>query len=184
MTLLRLIKWKRLPYSVFACLIIAGYQWALNHLPFGEKDTLTLYIASSERNDLFSQNREGIFSFLGTILLDLTDERISLYISGWIGYREFGTPSETTFIAIYSIFTNLDVHLAYHLLNNIHCSISIVDGILQTDSEPSICTFLYELTDEGESPVFSMDNSTQYLFPVGISCRSDNILSISEYPLR
>ena len=141
MTLLRLIKWKRLPYSVFACLIIVGYQWALDHLPFGEYDTLTLYIALSGRNDLFSQNREGIFSFLGTVLLNLTNERISLDISGWIGCREFDTPSETTFTAIHSISTDLNVHLAYPLLNNIHRSISIDDGILQTNCESSIRIF-------------------------------------------
>jgi hypothetical protein len=126
-TLLRLIKWKRLPYSVFACLIIVGYQWALDHLSFGEYDTLTKYIAQSRRNNLFSQNREGIFSFLGTVLLDVTNERISFYIPGWIGRREFDILTETTFIATHSVSTDLNVHLAYRLFNNINRSISIDD---------------------------------------------------------
>lgn len=160
MTLLRLVKWKRLPYSVFACLIIVGYQWALDHLPFGEYDTLTVYIALNGRNDLFSQNREGIFSFLGTVLLYLADERISLNISSWIGCREFDTSSETAFIAIHSISTDLNVHFAYPLLNNIHRSISGNNRILRSNCESSICTFIYEFTNEGKSTICSMDNST------------------------
>ena len=48
-----------MPYSVFAGLIIVGYQWALDHLPFGEYDTIMVYIALSGRNDLFSQNNQN-----------------------------------------------------------------------------------------------------------------------------
>jgi glucosaminylphosphatidylinositol acyltransferase len=67
-TFLRLVKGKRLPYSVFAALIMGAYQWALIHAPIRGYQSLTAFIVSADRNDLFSQNREGIFSFLGTIL--------------------------------------------------------------------------------------------------------------------
>jgi hypothetical protein len=70
---------------VFAGIIILGYQWALGYLPLGEYDTVAMYIVLKERTDLFSQNREGIFSFLGTISSDLINVRVSLDISCWTG---------------------------------------------------------------------------------------------------
>jgi len=159
-TLLRLIKWKGLPYSVFAGLIIVGYQWALDHLPFGEYDTLTVYIALSRRNDLFRQNREGIFSFLGIRLLDLTNERISLDISCWHGCREFDTPSETTIITVHSIFADVIIYFTHSLFHSVNRSVPIDDSILWTNRESSICNFPHDVTDKGKSPICSMDSST------------------------
>ena len=64
-TLLRLVKGEKLPFSVFAGVIMIVYQWALSRIEFGGYQTLTHYIILKERDGLFSANREGIFSFLG-----------------------------------------------------------------------------------------------------------------------
>jgi hypothetical protein len=142
-TLLRLIKWKRLPYSVFACIIILGYQWALGYLPLGGYEGVARYIVLKERTDWFSQNREGIFSFLGMIYDFLTNVRLSLDISSRTRCGKSHTPGKTTFIPIHSIFAHLNFCVANTLLNNIHRTVSLNNRILRTHRKPSFCTLLY-----------------------------------------
>jgi phosphatidylinositol glycan class W len=66
-TILRLLKGRKVPFSVFAGVIMIGYQWALSRIEVGGYRTLTHYIILKERDGLFSCNREGILSFLGMI---------------------------------------------------------------------------------------------------------------------
>lgn len=66
-TLLRLLKGKALPFSVFAGVVMIAYQWGLSRIELGGFRTITHYIVLKERDGLFSCNREGIFSFLGML---------------------------------------------------------------------------------------------------------------------
>lgn len=66
-TIVRLLKGTKVPFSVFAGVIMIGYQWALSRIEVGGYRTLTHYIILKERNGLFSCNREGILSFLGMV---------------------------------------------------------------------------------------------------------------------
>ena len=143
MTVLRLIKWKRLPYSVFACIIILGYQWALGYLPLGGYEGVAMYIVLKERVDWFSQNREGIFSFLGMIYDCLTNVRLSLDIPGRTRCGKSNTPGETTFTTIHSIFAYLNFRLVNTLLNNIRRVVSFDNRILRTHCESSFRTLFY-----------------------------------------
>jgi hypothetical protein len=73
------------PFSLFAAIISLGYEWSLFHMPVREYISIAHFIIFGSRNDLFSQNREGLFSFLGIPSeIELT-VRISFYISSWIG---------------------------------------------------------------------------------------------------
>jgi glucosaminylphosphatidylinositol acyltransferase len=90
-TILRLLKGKKVPFSVFAGVIMIGYQWALSRIEVGGYRTLTHYIILKERDGLFSCNREGILSFLGMIRCwdgGLT-WRLFVDILGWIGCWEY-----------------------------------------------------------------------------------------------
>ena len=64
---IRLMARNRVPFSVFAMVIIVGYQWSLDHIPCYGHESIGAFIISGERYDLFSQNREGVFSFLGIL---------------------------------------------------------------------------------------------------------------------
>lgn len=66
-TLLRLISRNRIPFSVFAGIIMLTYEWALKNMRIGEYESITAYIIKAPRTDLINQNREGIFSFLGIL---------------------------------------------------------------------------------------------------------------------
>jgi len=90
-TILKLLKWKKLPFSVFAAVIILVYQWALNHFPIRGHENIVAFIVTAERTDLFSQNREGIFSFFGLSLLDISHQRIFVDIPGGTGCWRFNT---------------------------------------------------------------------------------------------
>jgi len=57
----------KIPFSVFALGIIIGYEYCLHHLDIRGYDNLTEFIVSAPRTDWFSQNREGVFSFLGIV---------------------------------------------------------------------------------------------------------------------
>jgi len=83
-TILRVSKPKAVPYSTFALLTMLAYEWALYHVPFRSYDNILTFIVSGQRSDLFSQNREGIFSFLGSSLEIATNQRLSVDISCWI----------------------------------------------------------------------------------------------------
>lgn len=133
-TFLRLIKWRKLPYSVFACVIIVGYQYALTHLPIREYKDILTFIVSSERTDLLSKNREGLFSFIGTIALDFADDRVSLHISCRHGYRK---PSFTCITG----HSKKDIGLVACLFNSLNHHISnLLDSVqlasLSSSSNP------------------------------------------------
>ena len=122
-TFLRLIKWRKLPYSVFAFVIIVGYESALTHLPIREYKDILSFIVSSERTDLLSQNREGLFSFIGTIALDFADDRVSLNISCGHGYWKPGFAcitgdSKKDIRLVTCLFNSINHHFS-NLLNSL-----------------------------------------------------------------
>jgi hypothetical protein len=82
-TILRILKWRKLPYSVFAAIIVGGYQWAMYNVGIRGYSTIIEFVVKSERTDLFNQNREGIFSFLGTRNnAKLTPGYLSIFLVG------------------------------------------------------------------------------------------------------
>ena len=64
-TVIRLSSKNKLPFSLFAGIISVGYQWCLEHVKIRGYETIAKFIVIGSRDDLFGQNREGIFSFFG-----------------------------------------------------------------------------------------------------------------------
>jgi glucosaminylphosphatidylinositol acyltransferase len=64
-TMIRLASKNKLPFTLFAGIISVGYQWCLDHVKIRGYDSISNFIVLGSRDDLFGQNREGIFSFFG-----------------------------------------------------------------------------------------------------------------------
>ena len=181
-TLLRILKWKRLPYSVFAAIIIGGYQWAMYNVGIRGYSTIIEFVVKSERTDLFNQNREGIFSFLGTRRNDKTNDRISINISCGNRYLESNTAGIAARVLQHSISTDQNIRLAYHQFGSVDRSITIDRHIYQNPSQSSLRNSLtLTFTNEGKSSVRTLDSIVQHDLPSRISRRSNDILPESKY---
>ncbi|KAI9714570.1 MAG: Glucosaminyl phosphatidylinositol (GlcN-PI) nositol acylation protein [Candelaria pacifica] len=61
-------------YALLSILLGVGYQFAL------EFTNLKVYILTAPRTDLFSQNREGVFSFFGYLAIFLAGQATGMYV--------------------------------------------------------------------------------------------------------
>jgi glucosaminylphosphatidylinositol acyltransferase len=102
-TLLRLMKGKHIPFSIFAAIIIGSYQWALYHVPFRGESTILNFIISAPRTDLISQNREGVFSFFGIFSYNAANGRVSIDIPSGIRYWKSHFAGCTAFTIIHKV---------------------------------------------------------------------------------
>jgi phosphatidylinositol glycan class W len=78
----RLTSRNKVPFSVFATVIISGYQWSLDHVACYGHKSIAAFIIAGERVDIFSQNREGVFSFFGILPVDLIQGYLSIFLVG------------------------------------------------------------------------------------------------------
>jgi glucosaminylphosphatidylinositol acyltransferase len=82
-----------IPFSVLASLLLVIYEWALGHVAIRGYDKILAFIVAADRTDLFSQNREGIFSFIGeSIVIFPLKERVLCNIPRRIRCREVDPP--------------------------------------------------------------------------------------------
>src|SRR2546423_12395415 len=131
--MIRLTSRNKLPFSMFAGIISMGYQWSLDHVKIREYDTISKFIVLGSRDDLFGQNREGIFSFFGIPFLKcFVDSRIFVDIFGGIGCGTFDFACESAcdvFFQDLSSRTVAGLCVFACLLHNIDCGIPDIDQV-------------------------------------------------------
>lgn len=136
-TMIRLISKNKLPFSLFAGVISVGYQWCLEHFKIRGYESISKFIVIGSRDDLFGQNREGIFSFFGSHLkIPIfvgrgVDNRISVDIFGWIGCWAIDFACESTRNAIHQIASNSSFCIPPCMLDYFSCIFPNFDEVFR-----------------------------------------------------